>query len=405
VQTDAASLGDKEALRELLPLKSDLSFPYAGGLLDVIEQYPEGQYGFTIRVDTGGVDTVVKVMTPAKTPEETHMAESAFWHEMDVYCELRSLWGTHVPWYLYGGRHIFNDLIVATTYAGKSLDSSTVSEDVREKAWAALMAVHAVRGEGEFAEDTLTMESSFPTESKQTAVRRASKKFMFEKRDKLDWDFVASINAVVLGSEPGESSTFEIAQGDEDQGAGAAEDSSWTPTGIDVTENDALSSISDDDNNDDDDDDNDDKDPHQGYVALSDSLSDSENENGDDDDENNFYSDNVGITSDDRDLASVALQSLEAEYAYTINARPMAELEAELNLPPPDEKDREQAAQVDGALEKDKQSDTLSAAASQPTPFAAQPLDAEVVDKIKELTRGFNLKLNTGGEGTKPTRA
>ncbi|GBG30436.1 Hypothetical Protein FCC1311_066552 [Hondaea fermentalgiana] len=141
-RTDAASLGDKEALRELLPLKSDLHFPYAGGLLDVIKQYPEGQYGFAIRVDTGGVDTVVKVMTPAKAPEETAKAESAFWHEMDVYRELRSLWGTHVPWYLYGGRHIFNDLIVATSYAGESLNSSAVSEDVREKAWAALTEVH-----------------------------------------------------------------------------------------------------------------------------------------------------------------------------------------------------------------------------------------------------------------------
>ncbi|GBG30082.1 Hypothetical Protein FCC1311_063022 [Hondaea fermentalgiana] len=123
-QPNAASLRGKEALRELLPFKSDLHIPSAGELLDVIQQYPEGQYGFTIRVDTGGVDAVVKVMTPAKAPEETHKAEPAFW-------------------YLYGGRNIFNDLIVATTYAGESLDSSAVSDNVREKAWAALMVVHA----------------------------------------------------------------------------------------------------------------------------------------------------------------------------------------------------------------------------------------------------------------------
>ncbi|GBG16251.1 Hypothetical Protein FCC1311_117262, partial [Hondaea fermentalgiana] len=118
---NVASIENQEALRQLLPLKSDLHFPYAGGLLDVIKQFPEGQFGFSIRVDTGGVDTVVKVMTPSKSTDETREAEFAFWNEMDVYLQLRPLWGTHVPWYLYGGRHIFNDLIVATTYAGESL--------------------------------------------------------------------------------------------------------------------------------------------------------------------------------------------------------------------------------------------------------------------------------------------
>ncbi|GBG28126.1 Gut esterase 1 [Hondaea fermentalgiana] len=46
-----------------------------------------GAYGFTIRVDTGGVDMVVKVMTPSK---DLHVG-LIFWHEMDVYLALRSL--------------------------------------------------------------------------------------------------------------------------------------------------------------------------------------------------------------------------------------------------------------------------------------------------------------------------
>ncbi|GBG28538.1 Protein kinase, putative [Hondaea fermentalgiana] len=136
----AALPADMEALRETLPLKSDLHFPYAGGLADVITRYPEGRYSFSIRVDTGGVDTVVKVMTPSRDPH----VESVFWHEMDVYLALRSLWGTYVPWYLYGGRHIFNDLIIATIYAGESLDANAINDDVREKAWEALMALHEV---------------------------------------------------------------------------------------------------------------------------------------------------------------------------------------------------------------------------------------------------------------------
>ncbi|GBG25878.1 Hypothetical Protein FCC1311_020972 [Hondaea fermentalgiana] len=94
------------------------------------------------RADTGGVNTVVKVMTPFKSTDETREAEFAFWNEMDVYLQLRSLWGAHVPWYLYGGRHIFNNLIVATTYAGESLHESLLTDDIRAKALAALTAVH-----------------------------------------------------------------------------------------------------------------------------------------------------------------------------------------------------------------------------------------------------------------------
>ncbi|GBG35063.1 Rho-associated protein kinase 2, partial [Hondaea fermentalgiana] len=87
----------QEALRQLRPLKIDLHFPYAGGLFDVVKQFPQGQYGFSIRVDTGGADTVVKVMTPSRFTKDTRVAEFAFWNEMDVYLQLRSLWGTHVP--------------------------------------------------------------------------------------------------------------------------------------------------------------------------------------------------------------------------------------------------------------------------------------------------------------------
>ncbi|GBG35076.1 Hypothetical Protein FCC1311_112992 [Hondaea fermentalgiana] len=139
---NTVSIENQEALRQLLPLKSDLHFPHAGGLLDVIKQFPEGQYDFSIRVDTRGVGTVVTVMTPSRSTDETRDADFAFWNEMDVYLQLRSLWGTHVPWYLYGGRQIFNDLIVATTYAGESLDASLLTDDIRAKALAALTAVH-----------------------------------------------------------------------------------------------------------------------------------------------------------------------------------------------------------------------------------------------------------------------
>ncbi|GBG34921.1 Protein kinase, putative, partial [Hondaea fermentalgiana] len=38
--------------------------------------------------------------------------------------------------------HIFNDLIVATTYAGESLHESLLTDDIRAKALAALTAVH-----------------------------------------------------------------------------------------------------------------------------------------------------------------------------------------------------------------------------------------------------------------------
>ncbi|GBG35055.1 Protein kinase, putative [Hondaea fermentalgiana] len=127
---NTASNENQEALRQLLPLKSDLHFFYSGGLLDVIKQFPEGQYGFSIRVDTGGVHTVVKVMTPSTSTDDTRVADCALYG------------GRTCPGTSYGGRHISNDLIVATTNAGESLDESLLTDDIRAKALAALTAVH-----------------------------------------------------------------------------------------------------------------------------------------------------------------------------------------------------------------------------------------------------------------------
>ncbi|GBG16321.1 Hypothetical Protein FCC1311_117962, partial [Hondaea fermentalgiana] len=111
----------------LLPL-SQADFPYYGGVRDRLSQ-SEDNFGFILVVNTGGLDQMIAVKTPELDPYEDSNDESeaeemrlhrAFTNEIEVYEALRPLWGSkHVPWFLYGGVHLFSDFIVATTFEGR----------------------------------------------------------------------------------------------------------------------------------------------------------------------------------------------------------------------------------------------------------------------------------------------
>lgn len=133
-------------LQNRLPFKTK-EFPYRGGLYDVLQTYSEGQYSFAQHSTACGLDFIVKVMTPKEDSEEYIAAATAsFENEMRVYEALRPLWGLHVPFYFYGGRHVFNDLILAVSCHGTSLDSykGKITMEIKQKARAALDAVHAL---------------------------------------------------------------------------------------------------------------------------------------------------------------------------------------------------------------------------------------------------------------------
>mmetsp|Transcript_6707 Transcript_6707/g.11690 ORF Transcript_6707/g.11690 Transcript_6707/m.11690 type:complete len:362 (+) Transcript_6707:2-1087(+) len=147
-----------QKLREMLPFPQD-QFEYYGGVHDTLYQSSHGQFGGMMRVTTNGVDTVVKVLNLQKivkgeylSKEEAEAKSAAlglqvFRNEMDVYEVLRPIWGTFVPFYLYGGYHLFNDFIIALTFEGRCLDDLSMKEitvETMNKARAALDAVHSL---------------------------------------------------------------------------------------------------------------------------------------------------------------------------------------------------------------------------------------------------------------------
>ncbi|GBG34428.1 Hypothetical Protein FCC1311_106522 [Hondaea fermentalgiana] len=116
-------------------------------------------YGHLMSVNTGGLEQLIAVKTPEVDPyherdDETEQEEmrllQAFTNEIEVYETLRPLWGSrHVPWFLYGGRHLFSDFIVATTWEGQSLKShfrkpSQYTKAVADKARETLLMVHGL---------------------------------------------------------------------------------------------------------------------------------------------------------------------------------------------------------------------------------------------------------------------
>ncbi|GBG27074.1 F-box/LRR-repeat protein 20 [Hondaea fermentalgiana] len=126
----APSDGDNESrlnfIRQILPLAQSV-FPYYGGMKDLLREDSDA-YGHLMSVNTGGLQQLIAVKTPEVDPyherdDETEQEEmrlfQAFTNEIEVYKTLRPLWGSrHVPWFLYGGRHLFSDFIVATTWEG-----------------------------------------------------------------------------------------------------------------------------------------------------------------------------------------------------------------------------------------------------------------------------------------------
>ncbi|GBG28546.1 Hypothetical Protein FCC1311_047692 [Hondaea fermentalgiana] len=156
-----ASDGDDEArlnfLRQTLPLPQSV-FPYFGGVKDLLMQNSDA-YGHLIYVDTGGLQQLIAVKTPHLDPyherdDETDYEDmrrlQAFTNEIEAYETLRPLWGSrHVPWFLYRGRHLFADVIVATTWEGHTLKShfrkpSQYSKAVVDKARETLLMVHGL---------------------------------------------------------------------------------------------------------------------------------------------------------------------------------------------------------------------------------------------------------------------
>jgi len=149
--TTSSSDDDESLIKKLKALQDSLpctveQFPYRGGLEGVIKQYPMGQYSISAHTVLFGVDYVAKVMTPKNDSRQYQMdAIASFENEMAVYEELRPLMGIHIPFYLFGGRHMFNDLLIAVSYEGDALSQlpkASITSEIKHKARAALSAVH-----------------------------------------------------------------------------------------------------------------------------------------------------------------------------------------------------------------------------------------------------------------------
>ncbi|GBG32836.1 Hypothetical Protein FCC1311_090612 [Hondaea fermentalgiana] len=157
----APSDGSDEArlnfLRQTLPLDQSV-FPYYGGVKDLLWEDSDACVHL-MSVNSGGLEQLIAVKTPEVDPyrerdDETEQEEmrllQAFTNEIEVYETLRPLWGSRfVPWFLYGGRHLFSDFIVAITWEGKSLKShfrkpSQYTKAVVDKAQETLLMVHGL---------------------------------------------------------------------------------------------------------------------------------------------------------------------------------------------------------------------------------------------------------------------
>mmetsp|Transcript_13796 Transcript_13796/g.26772 ORF Transcript_13796/g.26772 Transcript_13796/m.26772 type:complete len:196 (+) Transcript_13796:170-757(+) len=153
-----------------------------------------------------------------------------------------------------------------------------------------------------------------------------------------------------------------------------------------------------------------------GYMPLLGNMSDDDD---DDSDGDHFQVPGNGFREDDEgqnteNLVQAAMQIIEADYTYTVNAKSMAELEAEMGfivkgetalstnepIQTDDGHDEPFLPNSDAGIAQNSDQDNKSIngplvdeALSNNT-FASEPMDADVAEKIKQLTLGFNLRLN-----------